>query len=674
FFGRSIYGNGGNIINNQGYFARNAEGTDYLVNTYSLVPLGVGLHIYGSDNKVTQNADIMTAGVGAVGVRVDGTGNTLIVPENTEIHADGRRGNGLLIAYGRNHTIEQAGTVTASGEGGTGVRFDFGSSSNGARDEYRGSYIRFKRELNEQGAISGAENLALKEMTANLYNANKEELDGPLVKEYNLSGTLIGADNAIYIAKNAFVKNININKGASIKGDITSDWKQFGEDECEGAYDDPGTSHSAGLRIQYNKKYGNDGYEYDEYIPDLVTNLNFNTDMAYSGNIIGEDNMKMNVKAGTLTYEGTANVVNVQVEKGAALLGGTYKVNAIDASKVATGFSDTTTGQLINHGTIGASAADRNMEISGKLVSDGKLQAYGGGDGGQIKVSDTANVDKSTVTAYGMLPGETKTVLTAKSIDGDITNADEAIAVSGMLNAQGKISSDHKTITVETKAANNLDTTDAAVSKTYDAVMDMYNGLGEEKSQQGELRKLLSFESEKAASALTDISSPNAAQGISMTQTSTVTSHILSTRLAEAFAMNNVDISVPVSNLADDKESTVNEGLKLQAKVDLPVENNIWFKTAKNWGELKGGANYHGTTFALGYDKAAGKNWRVGGFVSYGSSSFAAGSASSKVQDTRLGVYAGYKRGPHEGYVYLNHGWLKNDLSRGITGIGMAEA
>ncbi|MBQ1461666.1 MAG: autotransporter outer membrane beta-barrel domain-containing protein, partial [Selenomonas sp.] len=579
----------------------------------------------------------------------------------------------LLISYGRNHTINQAGTVTASGKGGTGVRFDFGSSSNGARDEYRGSYIRFQRTV-EAGKITKAENYNLKAMDANTYNANAAELEGPLVENYNLSGKLIGADNAIYISKNAFVKNININKGASIKGDITSDWKQFGEDECEGAYDDPGTSHSAGLRIQYNKKYGNDGYEYDEYIPDLVTNLNFNTDMAYSGNITGEDNMKMNVKAGKLTYEGTANVVNVQVEKGAALLGGTYKVNAIDASKVATGFSDTTTGQLINHGTIGASAADRNMEINGKLVSDGKLQAYGGGDGGQIKVSDTANVDKSTVTAYGMLPGETKTVLTAKSIDGDITNADEAIAVSGMLNAQGKISSDHKTITVETKAANNLDTTDAAVSKTYDAVMDMYNGLGEEKSQQGELRKLLSFESEKAASALTDISSPNAAQGISMTQTSTVTSHILSTRLSEAFAMNNVDISVPVSNLADDKESTVNEGLKLQAKVDLPVENNIWFKTAKNWGELKGGANYHGTTFALGYDKAAGKNWRVGGFVSYGSSSFAAGSASSKVQDTRLGVYAGYKRGPHEGYVYLNHGWLKNDLSRGITGIGMAEA
>ncbi|MBE6084088.1 MAG: autotransporter domain-containing protein [Selenomonas ruminantium] len=668
FYGRSIYGNGGTIVNNQGYFARNVGGTEYLVNTYSLVPLGVGLHIYGSNNKVTQNADIMTKGTGAVGVRVDGTGNTLIVPENTEIHADGRRGNGLLIAYGRNHTIEQAGTVTASGEGGTGVRFDFGSSSNGARDEYRGSYIRFKRTVDASGKISKAENLALKAMDANTYNANAAELEGPLVENYNLSGTLIGADNAIYISKNAFVKNININKGASIQGNITSNWKQFGATECEGAYNGVKGDGSDALKIQYKGT----SYDYNAYIPDLVTNLNFNADLYYSGNITGADNVKMKVNAGTLTYEGTANVVSVQVAEDAALLGGTYNVNDM-SSRMSAGTSDDTTGWLINSGTIGASAADRNMTINGKLVSNGNLQAYGGGAGGQINVNGMAAIDGSTVTAYEMLPGEkNKTVLTAQSIVGDITNANEATPVSGMLNAQGKISGN--TITVDTMAANNLGTTDVAVNKTYDAVMDMYNGLGEEKYQKGELRKLFSLEPETAVKALTDISSPNAVYGMTMTQTNTVTSHILSTRLAEAYAMNDMDVHVPVSKLVDDKDSAVNEGLKLQAQVDLPVENNIWFKTAKNWGDLKGGANYHGTTFALGYDKAAGKNWRVGGFVSYGNSSFAAGSASSTVQDTRLGVYAGYKRGPHEGYVYLNHGWLKNDLRRGITGIGMAKA
>ncbi|WP_303840205.1 autotransporter domain-containing protein [Selenomonas ruminantium] len=674
FYGRSIYGNDGTIVNNQGYFAHNADGTDYLANTYSLVPLGVGLHIYGSDNKVTQNADIMTKGTGAVGVRVDGTGNTLIVPEKTEIHADGRRGNGLLIAYGRNHTIEQAGTVTAGGEGGTGVRFDFGSSSNGARDEYRGSYIRYKRTVDEtNGNIAAAENLALKEMTANYYNANNEELEGALVNDYNLSGALIGADNAIYIARNAFVKNININKGARIQGDITSNWKQFGEDECEGAYDDPGTSHSAGLRIQYNKKYGNDGYEYDDYILDLVTNLNFNTDMTYSGNITGEDNMKMKVNAGTLTYEGAANVVNVQVAKDAALLGGTYTVNDMSDRQNADFAADTTTGQFINHGTIGASAADRNMTINGTLVSDGRLQAYGSGENGRIIVKGAAKLDGSTVTAREMMPGESKTVLTAQSISGTIANADTAVPVSGMISAKGKIT-DNNTLSVEMTAANNLGSTDETVNNACNTVINMYDSMGAEKFQQGEWRKLFYMEPEAAARSLTDISSSNAVQGMSMAQTSTVTSHILSARLAEAYAMKNMAVHVPVAKLADDQQSTADEGLKLQAKVDQPVDNDIWFKTAKNWGELKGGANYHGTTFALGYDKAAGKNWRVGGFVSYGRSSFAAGSAGSKVQDTRFGLYGGCKSGPHEGYVYLSHGWLKNDLSRGISGFGTAKA
>ena len=673
YFGRSIYGNGGNIVNNQGFFQRNAAGTAYLDNTYSTVPLGIGLHIYGSDNTVTQNANIMTTGTGATGIRIDGTGNTVIVPQNTEIHADGLRGNGILVAYGRKQTVEQAGTVTASGEGGTGVRFDFGSSSNGASDEYRGSYIRYKRKVSTDGTISEAENLPLTDMNANTYNANKDELNGPLVENYNLSGTLKGGENAIYISKNAFVKNININKGASISGNITSNWGQFETPECERAYN-YGGQNRPNLYIQYNGKEGEEGYVHGYYIPDLVTNLNFNADMVYSGNITGEDNMKMNVNAGTLIYEGQANVVNVQVAKDGTLFGGTYKVNLMEDDRQLTDFPrDTTTGQLINKGTIGAAAADKNMTINGKLVSSGNLQAYGGGDGGQIVVNGAADVDGSTVTAAGMLPGETKTVLTAETINGTIANADTATPVSGMLSAQGKLTGSN-TLAAETMAANNLGTADAVVNDTYNAVITMYNGMGNEKFQQDELRKLFSMNQEKAAGALKDISSPNAVQGMTMAQTSTVTSHIISSRLTEAFAMQNVDIHVPVSKLADDKTETVDEGLKLQAQVDRPVENGIWFKTAKNWGELKGGANYHGTTFALGYDKTAGKNWRAGVFVSYGKNSFAAGSASSKLTDTRLGVYGGYKRGAHEGFVYLNHGWLKNDLSRGITGMGMAEA
>ena len=686
YFGRSIYGNGGDIINHQGYFKRNAEGTAYLDNVYSLIPLGIGLHIYGSDNKVTQNANILTTGTGAVGVRVDGTDNTLNVPENTEIHADGRRGNGLLLAYGRNHIVNQNGTVTASGEGGTGARFDFGSSSNGAVDEYRGSYIRYIREVQDiedkeadsavpkaapkaaPGTILSAKNLDLLINDANEYNANPNELNGPLVKEYNLSGTLKGGENAIYIGKNAFVQKININKGANIQGNITSDWKQFGAAECEKSYDGVKGDGSDILAIQYN----NSAYRYDVYIPDLVTQVNFNTDMQYNGRITGEDNMKMNVQSGTLIYGGTANVVSVQVAEDAALLGGSYIVNDM-SSKMHTDFAvDTTTGYVINSGTIGAASADENMTINGNLVSNGRLQAYGGGEGGQIIVTGNAYIDGSTATAVDIMPGESKTVLKAKHIEGNVANANTALPVAPMLGIKGRVSGN--TLTAEMEVMNNLGSTETAVNDTFNAVKTMYDNMGTEKYRQPELQKLFSMDEQNAVSTLKDISAPNAVQGMTLAQKSTMTSHILSSRLTDAFARKTVAVPLPTAKLTADKQETVQDGLHMQAQIDQPVDNDIWFKTGKNWGELKGGAHYHGTTLALGYDKAVGKNWRVGGFVSYGSSSFAAGSAGTRLKDTRFGLYGGYKGGPHEGFVYLSHGWLKNDLSRGITGIGTAKA
>ena len=41
YFGRSVYGNNLTITNTNGYFARNSEGTAYLADTYSAVPLGI---------------------------------------------------------------------------------------------------------------------------------------------------------------------------------------------------------------------------------------------------------------------------------------------------------------------------------------------------------------------------------------------------------------------------------------------------------------------------------------------------------------------------------------------------------------------------------------------------------------------------------------------------------
>ena len=663
FFGRSIYSDGGTIRNTQGYSARNEAGTAYLENTYSAVPLGIGLHIYGSRNKVTQAADILTHGTGATGVRIDGIENRLDIPVDTEIHADGRNGNGLLVAYGRNHKITQNGTVTAMGKDGDGVCFDFGSSSNGAVDEYRGSYIRFKRTVNTQGKIEESENMPLTKMDKFTYNSAADELNGPMVDSYDLYGKLAGGANAIYIGRNALVKNINIHEGATLKGNITSEWTHFNTD---GSYDAPNNDLDS-LAIQYGGK----SYSYDTYHPDLITNLNFQGDMAYSGNINGEDNIKMRVQGGELHYGGTANVINVTVDKDAALLGGSYTVNDM-TDEMAEGISDDTTGKVINHGLLGADGPDKTLAIEGDLVSDGKLQAYGGGKAGHIAVTGDADINGSIVTATNMLPGDTKTVLTAEDITGSIKNPEgKPYAISGMLSATGELDDD--SLKVTTVAANNLAATDQTVNDTYTAMVHMDEHLRDTgDTRRDAMHALFTLEAEDATKALKSLSANPAAQSMSLAQQNTVTSHIISSRLTEAFAQKNVTVKVPAMQLADGEEA---KPMELSAKLPQPADNDFWFKAAKNWGDLRGGANYHGTTLALGWDRAYGQMWRGGAFASYGTVGFADTGASNRLKDTRLGLYGGYKHGPHAGYVYLDYGWLKNDLRRGLAGLDLtAEA
>ncbi|ORT99727.1 hypothetical protein D081_1611 [Anaerovibrio sp. JC8] len=671
YYGKSIYVNGGNITNTQGYSARNTTGTAYLADTYSDVPLGIGLHVYGYGNTVTQAADILTHGTGAVGIRVDGMTNKLVIPKDTEIHADGYRGNGVMIAYGRDQNVDQAGTVTALGEGGTAMRFDFGSGR-GYR-EYRGSYIRYRRWVNrknsgkEPGEINRAINYELTELNPEAYNAGNDELEGALVNNYNLSGKLTGSNAAIYIGKNAFVKNININSGASIQGNIISDWKHFGDAANEGAYD-KGDDRDV-LRIQYNGKTGIYGYDYHTYIPDLVTNLNFNNDgMVYKGNILGEDNMKLNVKGGTLTYNGQANVVNVNVEKDAKLYGGSYTVNDM-LEKMATGYTDETTGKFINHGTIGAENGDTTMNIKGNLVSDGYLQAYDGGTQGQIKVDGDANIEGSTVLAEASLPGEDTIVLeTTGSISGSITNDKfNPYAFSAMLNTTGAVEGNK--LIVYAYANNNLVGADPQQVETYYAMSNMFDHLyhyGDKRTE--EMRTLYSMDNKEAKEALTSISSSPVPNTMNLIQRNTMNSHIITSRLSEAFAKKDVEVAVPMAGL-DGDDNSKNPTMKM--KLDQPVDNDFWFKTSRNWGEGSGTSYYQGTTLAGGWDRAYGKNWRSGVFVSYGSFSFADNLSHDGIKDTRLGLYGGYSNGPHNGYVYLDYGWQKNDLTRRLTGLGL---
>lgn len=664
YYGRSIYDNGKTITNTQGYSARNSDGTAY-TSDYSEIPLGVGLHVYGYNNRITQAANILTRGNGAVGIRVDGLRNTLNIPATTEIHADGLRGKGILFAYGRNQNLNLNGTVTATGKGGNAIEFNFGSSTNGADDEYRGSYIRYRRNVVPSShEIIYARNTDLTGMNNNSYNYSADELNGEMVTNFNLAGKITGTENAIYIAKNALVKNINVNDGAEINGNITSDWKHFSESD---GFFNKEVSENGSLMIEPPKlQYNGGNYLYSEYIPALVTNLNFNATMAYGGDINGADNIKLNVLGNDLVYGGTANVLNVTVAKGAGLFGGTFNLNDVSAN-LADGFSDATTGKFYNHGTIGAASGDKSMTINGDLVSDGTLSGYGGGKLGNIVVNGAANVEGSTISAVNLAPDETMNVLTAQSITGRIANSESnPTAISGLLSGYGEIVGN--AINYKTAVTNNIGVLDDEQNQAFSAVKNMSTALKSD-SRKTQLLPLYNLDSAGAGNALSEIGNSDAAQMISAVQQSSVANKIISDRLAAAFSTQNFSFGVGGLNFADGDDTIL-----MGVSADLPAaaDNNFWVKFTKNWGELKGGANYHGSAISGGYDRAFGENWRGGLFVSYNTLSLANKNFGGNLHDTRGGIYFGYHNDVDNAFLYIDGGKVRNNSSRSINALGIS--
>jgi uncharacterized protein with beta-barrel porin domain len=111
--------------------------------------------------------------------------------------------------------------------------------------------------------------------------------------------------------------------------------------------------------------------------------------------------------------------------------------------------------------------------------------------------------------------------------------------------------------------------------------------------------------------------------------------------------------------------------------MELPMaqDNNAWVKFTKNWGDLKGGASYHGSAISGGYDRRMNDNWRGGVFLSYQTMGLGTESSSANIYDTRFGVYAGYHKNAADAFIYADYGWVRNKLHRGIGMLGLgAEA
>ncbi|CAI0985071.1 autotransporter domain-containing protein [Serratia quinivorans] len=341
FYGHSVYGSGLDVVNQQGYFARNAAGTAYIDGEANTAARGVGLHIYGSNNRIEQRGDLLADGVAAAGIRIDGAGNTLSIAPGTRVQANGDYGTSLLVAYGDRHNIIQRGSLEAIGKEGVAARLDFGNNLLGNDAEYRGSYI---------WQWDGVD--------LSKYRA------APLVSNFDITGSLKGSKAAIYQSENALAGAINVMRGADIQGDIISDYAQWDEN-----------NQARLTRLTF-------GLQPDELGQvTAVTDSSF--DFTYNGNIRGKDNLALVAEGGKTTLNGEHQVYSVDVEPEATLAGNSrYELS--------------NAGRFTNNGLLTTGSPFGLVSIIGDYLQgpQGRLQLMFDslGRGGQVAISGKSSL------------------------------------------------------------------------------------------------------------------------------------------------------------------------------------------------------------------------------------------------------------------------------------------
>lgn len=622
-YGYSIYNDGVTFINDNPFFARNSEGTAYLSNTYNMATMGLGLHIYGSTNSVAQRADILSAGAGGGGIRVDGGHNDLTILPGARVYANGANARGVMFAYGKDHRFTQRGDVEALGDNGIAVSFDFGHNALGDDTESRGSYF------------VTATGVDLPSRAPDYYQTAFNEVNGQLVTDFDLTGRVAGRKAAIYVSDNAHVGAINVMQGAVISGDIISEYAAL---DSNG--DQRITELNFGLKADADGR--STGMADDRF------------SVGYAGNISGIDNLSLLAAGGVTQLTGDHELYAASIAQGATLSGkGNYLIN--------------TNGTFTNNGTLAPSLAGQAITIEGAYTQSatGTLQ---------LSFNNDHDISRLFVDGEATLNG---TIAFAPDRgwyqDGFSVTSDQWFGADTTTGAFTNVSTTLASPTLTSLVFDNgegsytvsLDRTSSAYSQYGDTSNGKAVGLaldgiaGNAGTGLQSLVTALDFSAPDGSTiraALPQLTGEAyASTSGALINMSGATRSAINSRLQQAFGTTPAS-SVAVMGFGPDQNSAAKQpsAIDLVAPASINVSNDdltryaAWASAFGSWSSQSGHGNAARSKstlggFVSGIDASVCNNWRLGLMAGYSRSTFKTTQrASSGSSDNyTLGTYMG---------------------------------
>ena len=203
----------------------------------------------------------------------------------------------------------------------------------------------------------------------------------------------------------------------------------------------------------------------------------------------------------------------------------------------------------------------------GALESKGTLTAVVNNEGNtKFIVKGKANVEGSKVTVQGLVPGESYTVLSANSINGELANGKgNSTPVTTFMSEYAKVENNEITVVSELSdepnvvdipagSAVNVKFTEkhkrayTAIKKMYLKLMsDLPNGVASYRrsmrcvtspQQINQIMTLINLPAAQAAPALAAVVNNAAAQSMTLVQRNSLTSDILSSHFGDRFRSN----------------------------------------------------------------------------------------------------------------------------------------